>query len=74
MQLIYNITEGALSKHMPYNEMKDFIPRSEEAQPWEYLQNYATKHKAKGNGFGYGMATKDGVTRTLSAQYCKDGS
>ena len=41
---------------------------------WTYLQNYAAKHKAKGNGFGYGMPDFDGVTRTLSARYYKDGS
>lgn len=41
---------------------------------WNYLQKYAAKHKAKGNGFGYGIADPDGVTRTLSARYNKDGS
>ena len=41
---------------------------------WEYLQNYAAKHKAAGNGFGYGLADFKGVTRTLSARYYKDGS
>ena len=41
---------------------------------WTYLQNYAAKHKAAGNGFGYGNAPLDGVSRTLSARYCKDGS
>ncbi len=41
---------------------------------WAYLQNYAAKHKAKGNGFGYGMPDMDGVARTLSARYYKDGS
>ncbi|WP_068324989.1 DNA (cytosine-5-)-methyltransferase [Janibacter terrae] len=41
---------------------------------WEYLQNYALKHKAKGNGFGYGLPKLDGVSRTLSARYYKDGS
>lgn len=41
---------------------------------WNYLQNYAEKHKAKGNGFGYGMADLNGITRTLSARYYKDGS
>ena len=41
---------------------------------WNYLQNYAEKHKAKGNGFGFGMADLDGITRTLSARYYKDGS
>lgn len=41
---------------------------------WTYLQNYAAKHKAAGNGFGYGIAPLDGVSRTLSARYYKDGS
>ena len=41
---------------------------------WIYLQNYAAKHRAAGNGFGYGIAPLDGVSRTLSARYYKDGS
>ncbi len=41
---------------------------------WTYLQNYAEKHRAAGNGFGYGIADPDGVARTLSARYYKDGS
>ncbi|MEM7038903.1 MAG: DNA (cytosine-5-)-methyltransferase [Bacteroidota bacterium] len=41
---------------------------------WSYLQAYAAKHKAKGNGFGYGLADLDGISRTLSARYYKDGS
>lgn len=43
---------------------------------WKYLQNYAAKHKAKGNGFGFGLIDpeKDTITRTLSARYYKDGS
>ena len=41
---------------------------------WEYLQNYARKHQAAGNGFGYGLVGKNDVTRTLSARYHKDGS
>lgn len=41
---------------------------------WQYLQAYAQKHKAKGNGFGYGLVTKNDVARTLSARYYKDGS
>lgn len=41
---------------------------------WEYLQNYAAKHKAKGNGFGFGLVGKKDVARTLSARYYKDGS
>ena len=41
---------------------------------WNYLQNYAAKHKSAGNGFGYGIASPDGISRTLSARYYKDGS
>lgn len=41
---------------------------------WIYLQNYAAKHREAGNGFGYGIAPPDGVTRTISARYYKDGS
>lgn len=41
---------------------------------WQYLKNYAAKHKAAGNGFGYGLVTGDSVSRTLSARYYKDGS
>ena len=41
---------------------------------WAYLQAYADKHRAKGNGFGFGIAQPGGITRTLSARYYKDGS
>lgn len=41
---------------------------------WAYLQAHAAKHKAAGHGFGYGLADLDGVSRTLSARYYKDGS
>jgi len=41
---------------------------------WRYLQDYAAKHKAKGNGFGFGLVGPNDVTRTLSARYYKDGS
>ena len=41
---------------------------------WSYLKNYADKHKAKGNGFGFGLVDIKGISRTLSARYYKDGS
>lgn len=41
---------------------------------WSYLQKYAQKHKEMGNGFGFGLCKLDGITRTLSARYYKDGS
>lgn len=41
---------------------------------WKYLQDYAAKHRAAGNGFGYGLVEEDMTSRTLSARYYKDGS
>jgi DNA (cytosine-5)-methyltransferase 1 len=41
---------------------------------WTYLQQYAEKHRKRGNGFGYGMPDLTGNSRTLSARYYKDGS
>lgn len=62
--------------------MKDILLPAEEVDDrytlspklWTYLKNYAAKHKAAGNGFGYGLVTEDSVARTLSARYYKDGS
>lgn len=41
---------------------------------WRYLQDYAAKHRAAGNGFGYGLTGPNDTARTLSARYYKDGS
>jgi DNA (cytosine-5)-methyltransferase 1 len=41
---------------------------------WRYLQDYAAKHRAKGNGFGFGLVGPADIARTLSARYYKDGS
>lgn len=41
---------------------------------WDYLQKYAEKHRANGNGFGFGLTDLNGRARTLSARYYKDGS
>lgn len=41
---------------------------------WTYLQNYAEKHRLRGNGFGFGLVGPKDVARTLSARYHKDGS
>jgi DNA (cytosine-5)-methyltransferase 1 len=41
---------------------------------WHYLQEYKKKHQAKGNGFGFGLTNLDGVSRTMSARYYKDGA
>jgi DNA (cytosine-5)-methyltransferase 1 len=41
---------------------------------WRYLRDYADKHRAAGNGFGFGLVGRGDVARTLSARYYKDGS
>jgi DNA (cytosine-5)-methyltransferase 1 len=41
---------------------------------WKYLRDYAKKHAAAGNGFGFGLCTGVDTARTLSARYYKDGS
>jgi len=41
---------------------------------WRYLQDYAEKHRKRGNGFGFGLVDKNSIARTLSARYYKDGS
>jgi DNA (cytosine-5)-methyltransferase 1 len=59
-------TEGPLATINPKYILTDGL--------WRYLQGYAEKHRAKGNGFGFGLVDGDGVARTLSARYYKDGS
>lgn len=44
------------------------------AHLWKYLRDYAARHKAQGNGFGFGLVTAADIARTLSARYYKDGS
>jgi len=41
---------------------------------WNYLQDYAEKHRLKGNGFGFGLFGPEDTSRTLSARYHKDGA
>lgn len=41
---------------------------------WRYLRDYADKHRAAGNGFGFGLVGPGDIARTLSARYFKDGS
>lgn len=60
---VYTSSEG---KVLPKYTLSDKL--------WTYLQNYARKHKAAGNGFGYGLVTREMTSRTLSARYYKDGS
>lgn len=69
--------DGSESDSAPYTEgtkgkVSDRYTLSDKL--WAYLQNYAMKHREKGNGFGYGLVTPEDVARTLSARYYKDGS
>lgn len=69
-----------LTPKLPKPVMKDILEKKVDDKYtlsdklWTYLQNYAAKHKAAGNGFGYGIAPLDGISRTISARYYKDGS
>ncbi|MDD7681329.1 MAG: DNA (cytosine-5-)-methyltransferase [Stecheria intestinalis] len=69
-----------LSPCYPKPLMKDILEKNVDPKYtlsdklWTYLQNYSAKHRAAGNGFGYGIADPNGISRTLSARYYKDGS
>ncbi len=82
-----NITEGLtlknIRKYFPKVEprvgdiMEPVVEDKYTLTPklWDYLKQYADKHKLAGNGFGFGRVTaNDRSTRTLSARYYKDGS
>lgn len=65
-------TEGPKLKKILATEVSEKYTLSDHL--WNYLQNYAKKHQAAGNGFGFSVFTGDDVARTLSARYHKDGS
>lgn len=78
---IFHRTDGT-EPVLPWDEGRFFDHTANKVQDkytltdklWRYLQNYAEKHRLKGNGFGFGLVTPDNVARTLSARYYKDGS
>ena len=41
---------------------------------WKSLQRHAEKHKKLGNGFSYSLADINGIAKTMSARYYKDGA
>jgi len=70
-----------------FSELKDNRPKLEDILEkkvdkkytlldgtWNALQRHLAKHRAKGNGFGYNLADKKGIAKTLSARYYKDGA
>ena len=81
MKDIFHKTDGT-EPYLEHDGDRFFDHQKNRIQPkytltdklWEYLFNYAEKHRAKGNGFGFGMVYPDSVARTLSARYYKDGS
>ncbi|NTV98124.1 MAG: DNA (cytosine-5-)-methyltransferase [Chlorobiaceae bacterium] len=78
---ILHSTDG-MEPYLAWDENRFFDHSENEVNPrytltsrlWAYLQAYAEKHRAAGNGFGYGLVTPKNVSRTLSARYYKDGS
>lgn len=81
MKDILHKTDGS-EPHIEHDGDKYFDHENRQVNPkytltpklWQYLQNYAEKHRAKGNGFGFGLVGPHSVARTLSARYYKDGS
>jgi DNA (cytosine-5)-methyltransferase 1 len=74
---ILHAASGAEAAEEPYSEGPDGKAAAKytlSQHLWTYLQNYAEKHRQKGNGFGFGLVGRDDVARTLSARYHKDGS
>ncbi|MEM9777293.1 MAG: DNA (cytosine-5-)-methyltransferase [Chloroflexota bacterium] len=77
MQAVLHPEDGSESAEPPYtagNLAKVDKKYTLSPKLWNYLQAYAAKHQARGNGFGYGLVNPDDVARTLSARYFKDGS
>ncbi|WP_281363062.1 DNA (cytosine-5-)-methyltransferase [Changpingibacter yushuensis] len=62
----YPYTQGAQARVSDTYTLSDRL--------WAWLQNHAAKHRAAGNGFGFGLVGPEDVARTLSARYYKDGS
>jgi DNA (cytosine-5)-methyltransferase 1 len=77
LRAILHPEDGSQKAEPPYTESDKATVNSKYTltpKLWQYLQNYAAKHKAKGNGFGFGLVGPDNIARTLSARYFKDGS
>lgn len=79
---VFNGEENFSFPDMPDSNLKikDILEKSPESKYtltdllWNYLQGYAQKHKLKGNGFGFGLVDLNGISRTMSARYYKDGA
>lgn len=77
MRSVLHPEDGSEEAEYPYTagetgEVSDKYTLSDHL--WGYLRDYAAKHRAAGNGFGFGLVGPDDTCRTLSARYYKDGS
>lgn len=76
MEAVLYKEDGSEPVEEPYTDEYGRVAAKYTLTPrlWEYLQNYKKKHRAAGNGFGFGLVGRNDVARTLSARYYKDGS
>ena len=77
LEAILHREDGSEVEESPYTEGPEATVSSKytlSAHLWSYLKDYAERHRAKGNGFGFGLFGPEDVARTLSARYYKDGS
>jgi len=77
MKSVLHRQDGSEPRDSPYisgNKGKVLDKYTLSDKLWNYLQDYAAKHRDKGNGFGFGLVTPESTCRTLSARYYKDGS
>ncbi len=77
MKSVLHRQDGSEPQDSPYisgNKGKVLDKYTLSDKLWNYLQDYAAKHRDKGNGFGFGLVTPESTCRTLSARYYKDGS
>lgn len=76
MESVLHADHGGGPVEFPYTDEWGVAAEKYTLTPklWLYLQNYKLKHRSAGNGFGFGLVTRNDVARTLSARYYKDGS
>jgi DNA (cytosine-5)-methyltransferase 1 len=69
--------DGSQEAEPPYTQGSDAMVSERYTlsdRLWFSLQRHACKHREQGHGFGYRLAERDAIARTLSARYGKDGS
>ena len=76
LKTILHPEDGAEPSERPYTDLDGRVNQKYVLTDhlWRYLRDYAAKHRAAGNGFGFGLVGPGDVARTLSARYYKDGS